>query len=95
MDLTNFFSNEEYIDSRHYPEGFHNSADFSEPEADILRFCGKVVISLIGGELAPRNIDQKRVVEVLSGQRIPQFYMEKVFLKYFELTKNNCSNTSN
>jgi len=85
VNLTSFFSNAMYTDDSHYPGGFHNSQDFSESEADILTICGNVVSALVKGERIPQNQEQKRIIEVMSGERTPVFFIEKVFMKYFQL----------
>jgi len=85
VNLSSFFSDVEYRDANHYPRGFHNSQDFSEPEADILSIYGNVVTALVKGEIVPQNQEQKRLVEVMCGDRSPVFFIEKVFFKYFKL----------
>lgn len=85
MNTTQFFSDDIYTDKLHYPNGFYDSQDFSEAEADILTFCGNIVSSLVIKSLVPQNIQQQRVLDVIEGKKEAIYFIEKVFLKYYQL----------
>jgi uncharacterized protein YifE (UPF0438 family) len=77
-----------FTDQKYFPRGFRKSGDFSIVEADLLTQVGTTLLALSDGSLKPCSAGEKRFLQVVRGELMPETPVERVWMKYLRLTRN-------
>ncbi|USD35779.1 MULTISPECIES: DUF413 domain-containing protein [Ferrimonas] len=77
----------DFVDSRRFGRGFSRSGDFTIKESELLTRYGHTMAQLASGELTPVGEQEHRFVAVVAGLRPPTSALERVWLKYRQLSE--------
>lgn len=75
-----------FFDDKNYPRGFSRHGDYTIRESQTLEQFGQACIALESGERKPATADEKQFVAVVKGEKTPETFLEKVWIKYRTLT---------
>ena len=88
MELMNGFKVVDlFYDDTNFPRGFNKSGDFSIGESEILTTLGRRLFMLENKFSLPENEIEEHFVRILRTQEQPQTEVERVWIKYKQLTQ--------
>lgn len=88
MHMTNIrMGKKPFSDMKRFPYGFKKSGDFSISEAETLAAFGETLNGLESGLLMAESEDELHFLQVMRGQVAVQSSVEKVWLKYAQLSR--------
>jgi uncharacterized protein YifE (UPF0438 family) len=73
-----------YYDTKKFPRGFNKYGEFTKDEASLLHSYGRELLDLEKGEKKPENKAQKQFLAVCRGERAPETFIEKTWMKYLD-----------
>lgn len=73
-----------FYDMKKFPRGFNKYGEFTKDEAALLHSYGRELQALEKGEKKPENKAQKQFLAVCRGERAPETFLEKTWLKYLD-----------
>lgn len=75
-----------FFDDKNYPRGFSRHGDYTIRESQHLEQFGQACLALEVGERQPATPEEEQFVAVVKGERAAETALEKVWLKYRNLT---------
>ncbi|CAH0536213.1 DUF413 domain-containing protein [Vibrio marisflavi] len=81
------FGKKRFYDNTKFPRGFAKSGDFTLLEEELLTLYGDTMLALESGELEPTNSEEKHFVKVLSNPSKAKSKLERVWVKYIQLSR--------
>ncbi|QGM81536.1 DUF413 domain-containing protein [Otariodibacter oris] len=75
-----------FFDDKNYPRGFSRHGDYTIRESQALEQFGQACLALENGERKPVTNEEKEFVKVMTGKKVPETFLEKVWVKYRTLT---------
>ena len=75
-----------FFDDKNYPRGFSRHGDYTIPESQTLEQFGQACLALETGERKAKTADEKQFVAVVKGEKVPETFLEKTWVKYRTLT---------
>jgi len=73
-----------FYDMKKFPRGFNKYGEFTKDEASLLHDYGRGLQELEKGEKKPENKQQKQFLAVCRGERKPETFLEKTWMKYID-----------
>jgi uncharacterized protein YifE (UPF0438 family) len=73
-----------FYDMKKFPRGFNKYGEFTKDEASLLHNYGRELQALEKGEKKPVNKHQKQFLAVCRGERQPETFLEKTWMKYID-----------
>ncbi|MEZ8826338.1 DUF413 domain-containing protein [Vibrio sp. 10N.261.55.A7] len=86
-DIEFRFGKKRFYDNSKFPRGFAKSGDFTLAEEELLTLYGDTMKALESGEITPENAEEKQFVKALKSPQKAKSKLEKVWLKYIQLTR--------
>ncbi|MGC7559972.1 DUF413 domain-containing protein [Pasteurella sp. PK-2025] len=71
-----------FFDDKNYPRGFSRHGDYTIKESQVLEQYGQAFKALESGERAPVTQEEQDFVACCRGERQPETFLEKTWLKY-------------
>jgi len=81
------FGKRRFYDNEKFPRGFAKSGDFTLAEEELLTLYGDTMSGLERGELDPINSEEKHFLKTLSQPNKAKSKLERVWLKYTQLSR--------
>lgn len=75
-----------FFDDKNYPRGFSRHGDYTIRESQTLEQFGQACLALETGERKAKTADEKQFVAVIKGEKAPETFLEKTWVKYRTLT---------
>lgn len=75
-----------FFDDKNYPRGFSRHGDYTIRESQTLEQFGQACLALETGERKAKTADEKQFVAVVKGEKAPETFLEKTWVKYRTLT---------
>ena len=75
-----------FFDDKNYPRGFSRHGDYTIRESQTLEQFGQACLALETGERKAKTADEKQFVAVVKGEKVPETFLEKTWVKYRTLT---------
>lgn len=75
-----------FFDDKNYPRGFSRHGDYTIRESQTLEQFGQACLALENGERKPTTAEEKQFIAVMKGEKTPETFLEKVWVKYRTLT---------
>lgn len=75
-----------FFDDKNYPRGFSRHGDYTIRESELLEQFGQACLALETEERKPKTAEEKQFVAVMKGEKQPETSLEKVWVKYRNLT---------
>mgnify|MGYP000497870781 FL=1 len=86
-DIEFRFGKKRFYDNSKFPRGFAKSGDFTLAEKELLTLYGDTMKALESKELSPENSEEKQFIKALKSPQKAKSKLEKVWLKYIQLTR--------
>lgn len=87
MDINGFERGRRFYDDKYFPVGFARCGEFTLQQANMLESYGYSLKQLESGEKEAATSQEKSFVAVCQGLQAADSALEKVWLKYRQLTK--------